>query len=63
MTNLDEGSTYNIYRYSLEEDKFYLIAKDAKVGQAGVLPYLNNTCSEYIITKTTSKEQLYMIPF
>ena len=53
MTNLDEGSTYNLYKYSLEEDKFYLIAKDIAVGQAGVLPYVNNTCSEYILTKNT----------
>ncbi|NMC56868.1 MAG: hypothetical protein GYA50_06585 [Eubacteriaceae bacterium] len=53
MTNLDEGSTYNLYKYSLEEDKFYLIAKNVVVGQAGVLPYVNNTCSEYILTKNT----------
>ncbi len=56
MTNLDEGSTYNLYKYSLEEEKFYLIAKDVAVGQAGVLPYINNTCSEYILTKNTIQD-------
>lgn len=53
MTNLVQGDTYNIYKYSLEDDKFYLIAQDVAVQQAGLLAYKNNMCSEYIITQKT----------
>jgi hypothetical protein len=50
MTNLNQSDTYNIYKYDLDEDKFYLIAQDASVQQAGLLVYKNDMCSEYIIT-------------
>jgi len=58
LTNLNQGDSYNIYKFNFEEEKFYLIARDAVVLQAGVLPYVNNTCSEYIITKTDIKDAI-----
>ncbi len=51
MTNFAEGEKYNLYKYRLEDEKFYLIAKNVLVGPGGLLAYYNDTCSDYILTK------------
>lgn len=50
MTNLTPGKQYNIYKYNLKDEKFYLIAQNVTVGAAGMVAYYNDSCSDYILT-------------
>ncbi|NLL50077.1 MAG: hypothetical protein GX245_02415 [Eubacteriaceae bacterium] len=51
MTNFVQGEKYNLYKYRLEDEKFYLIAKNVSIGPGGLMAYYNDTCSDYILTK------------
>lgn len=49
-TNLAEGSQVNVYKYDSALNQFSQIAGGARVGSGGVVTYMNNMTSEYIIT-------------
>lgn len=52
-TSYIENENINVYKYDLENDKFYLISENSKIKDGGVLIYKNNTCSEYLLTGKT----------
>ena len=63
MTNFVQGEKYNLYKYRLEDEKFYLIAKNVSVGPGGLMAYYNDTCSDYILTKQVIEGAFDMIQY
>lgn len=49
-TDFTCGDIVNVYRYDSETKKYTLIAENIAVSAGGVVSYLNNTCSDYLIT-------------
>ena len=49
-TDFTSGKYVNVYKYDPETQTYTLIAENIKVSAGGVVSYINNTCSEYVIT-------------
>ncbi len=52
-TNFVSGDKVNVYKYDAEKPQYILIAQNITVGTGGVVTYINNSCSDYLITKNT----------
>ncbi len=49
-TTIAAGRQVNVYRYETQSQQFSLIAESVTVADGGVVSYMNNTMSEYLIT-------------
>lgn len=49
-TDFNPGDVVNVYQYDPANQTYTLIAEQIKVGAGSVVSYVNNTCSDYLIT-------------
>ena len=49
-TNFVSGEKVNVYKYDPDKQQYILIADSVTVSAGGVVTYINNTCSDYLIT-------------
>ena len=49
-TDLAAGQSVNVYKYDAQSQRFSTIAENVIVAEGGVVTYMNNTMSEYLIT-------------
>ena len=52
-TNLASGMKVNVYKYDAGAKQFSMIASGVQVAENGIVTYLNNATSEYLITNAT----------
>jgi len=54
-TNFASGDKVNVYRYDPDKKEYISIAEGLTVNSGGRVSYINNTCSDYVITTKTIK--------
>jgi hypothetical protein len=47
------GDKVNVYKYDPDKKQYILIADNVTVSAGGMVTYINNTCSDYVITTKT----------
>jgi hypothetical protein len=52
-TNFTQGQSVNVYKYDPVTKTYVAIAQGVTVDAGGVVSYVNNSCSDYLITSKT----------
>jgi hypothetical protein len=55
VTDIATGQSVNVYKYDAQNQQFSMIAENITVADGGVVSYMNNSMSEYLITTATLK--------
>jgi hypothetical protein len=55
VTDIAAGQSVNVYKYDAQNQQFSMIAENITVADGGVVSYMNNSMSEYMITTATLK--------
>ena len=56
VTDIAAGQSVNVYRYDAQSQRFSVIADNITVADGGLVTYMNNTMSEYLITTARLKD-------
>jgi hypothetical protein len=57
-TNINADTKVNVYKFEADVKRFFLVAGGVQVAENGIVTYMNNTTSEYLITTATLNDAI-----